>query len=84
MEWLQMLCHPYKPAATINTTRSTIENGKAATNAIVQSIKNINCSNASCTADAMILIDGIVYDATISGVLKTKHDTVKNSIGNIR
>jgi hypothetical protein len=40
--------------------------------------------DGSCAVEAIVEVGGVEYEAVVSGVLKTKHDTVKNSIGNIR
>ncbi len=57
----------------VNTSRSNIKNQR-----------NIQCSNGKCTFECEIELDGIIYVATITSRIKTRHDTVKNSIGNIR
>lgn len=59
--------------ATINTTRSNIK-----------SVSRVNCNNGICSIECVVEIDGVDYDAVVTGVLKTKHDTVKNSINNVR
>jgi opacity protein-like surface antigen len=70
--------------ATINTTRSNIKHNKMAGGIDIVRIDRIRCSDGTCAMNAIVDIDGVQYSAIISGVLKTKHDTVKNSIGNIR
>lgn len=81
--------------ATINTTRSNIKSQKInngspdiadvdAGNVEIVSIDRIHCTNGTCRIMTIVSIDGVQYDAVISGVLKSKHDTLKNSIGNIR
>ncbi len=51
---------------------------------IVQRIDRMRCANGTCAVEALVESDGIVYEAVITGILKTKHDTVKNSINNVR
>jgi hypothetical protein len=70
--------------ATINTTRSNIKHNKMAGDIEVVQIERIRCYDGTCIMNAVVNIDGTDYDAVISGVLKTRHDTAKNSIGNIR
>lgn len=57
--------------AGISTSRSNIR---------TKSITS--CADGSCAINCEIELDGKVYQAQIT--LKTRHDTVKNSIGNIR
>ena len=52
--------------------------------AIVEQINRINCVDGTCSVEALVTVDGATYEAVITGVLKTKHDTVKNSISNVR
>ncbi|MEO5681829.1 MAG: hypothetical protein ABIQ88_04265 [Chitinophagaceae bacterium] len=52
--------------------------------AIVKEISRLHCADGSCIMDAIVEVDGKEYEAVITGVLKTKHDTAKNSVGNIR
>ena len=52
--------------------------------AMVKEISRVHCADGTCSVDAIVEVDGITYEAVISGVLKTKHDTAKNSVGNIR
>jgi opacity protein-like surface antigen len=70
--------------ASINTTRSNIKHNKMAGGIDIVRIDRIHCSDGTCSMNAIVDIDGVQYSAVVSGVLKTKHDTVKNSIGNIR
>jgi hypothetical protein len=58
---------------TVNTTRANIKRQQA-----------VKCADGSCAFDCVIELDGKTYNAKIVSVLKTRHDTVKNSIGNIR
>ncbi|HKP32553.1 MAG TPA: VCBS repeat-containing protein [Chitinophagaceae bacterium] len=58
---------------TVNTTRANIKRHQA-----------VACSDGSCAFDCVIELDGVSYHARVVSVLKTRHDTVKNSIGNIR
>ncbi|MEP7279268.1 MAG: hypothetical protein ABI813_11540 [Bacteroidota bacterium] len=51
---------------------------------IVKEISRVHCADGSCTLDALVEVYGVVYEAVITGIMKTKHETVKNSIGNIR
>jgi len=51
---------------------------------VVKQINRLRCADGTCSVEATVEWDGAEYEAVISGVLKTKHDTVKNSIGNIR
>ena len=41
-------------------------------------------ADGSCKVNGEVIMNGIAYPAVITMVLKTRHDTVKNSIGNIR
>lgn len=52
--------------------------------AVVKSISRINCADGTCTLDAIVETGGKDYEAVVRGIMKTKHDTVKNSISNIR
>ncbi len=52
--------------------------------AMVKEISRVHCADGTCSVDAIVEVDGVTYEAVISGVLKTKHDTAKNSVGNIR
>ena len=47
-------------------------------------ISRIRCADGSCAIEAIVAMDGKEYEAVVTGVLKTKHDTVKNSINNVR
>lgn len=51
---------------------------------VVQRIDRVRCANGSCAVEALVENGGLVYEAVITGVLKTKHDTVKSSINNVR
>ena len=51
---------------------------------IVERVNRVNCIDGTCSVEAIITIDGAQYEAVITGVLKTKHDTAKNSVGNVR
>jgi len=51
---------------------------------VVKQINRLRCADGTCSVEATVEWDGAEYEAVISGILKTKHDTVKNSIGNIR
>ena len=62
-----------EPAKTVNTSRGNIKH-----------MSRINCNNGICTIECVVEVDGNEYDAMVTGTLKTKHDTVKNSINNIR
>ena len=83
---------PEQPKSSINTSRSNIKNQRLADsgdlanagNIEVISMSRIRCADGAGKINAIVYIEGIPYDAVISGVLKTKHDTAKNSIGNIR
>jgi hypothetical protein len=50
----------------------------------IKEISRVHCADGTCTIDAIVEAGGASYEAVISGVMKTRHDTVKNSIGNIR
>ncbi|MEP6725671.1 MAG: hypothetical protein ABJC98_07650, partial [Bacteroidota bacterium] len=52
--------------------------------AVVESISRLRCMDGTCAVEAIVKVDGAKYEAVISGVLKTRHDTVKNSINNVR
>lgn len=52
--------------------------------AMIKEISRVHCADGTCSVDAVVEVDGVIYEAVISGVLKTKHDTAKNSVGNIR
>ena len=52
--------------------------------AVVKQISRVRCADGTCSVEATVELDGAEYEAVISGVLKTKHDTVKNSINNVR
>jgi hypothetical protein len=52
--------------------------------AIVTEISRVHCADGTCAIDAIVTVDGKEYEALITGTLKTKHDTVKNSINNVR
>ncbi|MES1221169.1 MAG: hypothetical protein ABUT20_37055, partial [Bacteroidota bacterium] len=52
--------------------------------AIVKETSRVHCADGTCSIDAIVVVDGKEYEALITGVLKTKHDTVKNSINNVR
>lgn len=86
--------------ATINTTRSNIKGHQKALNDLDQTLNALEAMDktkaTSLLQEKMTTIDkqfislqeslndaGKQY-TTVSNVLKTKHDTVKNSIGNIR
>lgn len=58
----------------------TVKGGSA----MVKEISRINCTDGSCMVEALVEADGVTYEATISGVLKTRHETAKNSISNVR
>ena len=62
----------------INTSEDNLGSGK------IKEISRVHCADGTCTIDAIIEAGGASYEAVISGVMKTRHDTVKNSIGNIR
>ncbi len=47
-------------------------------------ISRLRCSDGSCSIETTVSIDGKEYEAVVTGVLKTRHDTVKNSINNVR
>jgi len=74
----------------INTSEDNLEtarkgwDGVVKGGAIVQRIDRVRCADGSCAVEVLVEMDGIVYEAVITGVLKTKHDTVKNSINNVR
>ncbi|MGB8192172.1 MAG: VCBS repeat-containing protein [Chitinophagaceae bacterium] len=57
--------------AGISTSRSNIRTHKL-----------LSCGDSSCVISCEIELDGKIYQALITS--KTRHDTVKNSIGNIR
>jgi hypothetical protein len=61
------------PVKTVNTSRANIKH-----------MSRLNCNNGVCTIECVVEVDGNEYDAVVTGVLKTKHDTVKNSVNNIR
>jgi hypothetical protein len=88
------------PAVTINTTRSNIKRYKAAVSDLIQALDNLQMMDRDAAMNKLIMQRnetdlefiklrdsihnlGTQYNA-ISNVLKTKHDTAKNSIGNIR
>jgi hypothetical protein len=50
----------------------------------INTIQSAKCANGVCAMMCLIFINGKEYQATVTSVLKTKHDTVKNSINNIR
>lgn len=50
----------------------------------IKEISRVHCADGTCTIDAIVEAGGASYEAVITGVMKTRHDTVKNSIGNIR
>jgi hypothetical protein len=50
----------------------------------IREISRVHCADGTCTIDAIVEAGGASYEAVITGVMKTRHDTVKNSIGNIR
>jgi len=52
--------------------------------ALVKDISRVRCEDGTCAIEAIVVLNGAEYEAVISGVLKTKHDTAKNSVGNIR
>ncbi len=52
--------------------------------AVIQEISRVHCADGTCSVDAVVEVDGVSYEAVVSGVLKTKHDTAKNAVGNIR
>ena len=52
--------------------------------AMIKEINRVHCADGSCSVDAIVEVEGLTYEAVISGVLKTKHDTAKNAVGNIR
>ncbi|MFT3936967.1 MAG: hypothetical protein QM726_25295 [Chitinophagaceae bacterium] len=44
----------------------------------------IRCSNGTCAVEGIVTVDGVDYEAIVYGVLKTRHETAKNSISNVR
>jgi hypothetical protein len=72
------------PAYTVNTSRSNIKSGRQYQNMEITDIKSIRCSDGSCFVEVLVTVGGISYEAIITGQLRKGHDTVKNSVGNIR
>lgn len=64
--------------------KSISEKGIKKNEVNIGEISRIRCADGSCAIETIVEIDGKEYDAVVTGVLKTKHDTAKNSIGNIR
>jgi hypothetical protein len=62
----------------INTSEDNLGSGK------IKEISRVHCADGTCTVDAIVEAGGSSYEAVITGAMKTRHDTVKNSIGNIR
>ena len=52
--------------------------------AMIKEISRVHCADGTCSVDAIVEVAGVTYEAVITGVLKTKHDTAKNAVGNIR
>ena len=61
---------PSTEKATINTTRSNIKH-----------VSRISCSDGSCSMDAIVEIDGQLYNAIITGKF---HDKSMASIRNLK
>jgi hypothetical protein len=69
-------------ASRSNHTRLAAAGGPG--NVIIKDISRVHCSDGSCIIECIAEVNGNEYEAVVTGVLKTKHDTAKNSIGNIR
>ena len=52
--------------------------------AVLKRIDRVRCADGACAVEGIVEADGVEYEAVISGVLKTKHDTAKNSVANVR
>ncbi len=50
----------------------------------INETSRLRCQDGTCAVEGIVNIDGKDYEAVIYGVLKTRHETAKNSISNIR
>lgn len=77
--------NPPIDAVKATKSRSNIQNNRIAsgnTNLEITQIRRITCNTGYCTLEAVVTVDGVSYNAIVNG--KTSHETLKNSIGNIR